>query len=35
MAVCRNNQGVDVLCYSNRAQDYKITTEFDKDLNDS
>ncbi|WP_195964895.1 NADH-dependent [FeFe] hydrogenase, group A6 [Clostridium cuniculi] len=35
VVVCRNNQGVDVLCYSNRAQDYKITTEFDKDLNDS
>ena len=35
VAVCRNKQGVDVLCYSNRAQDYKITTEFNKDLNDS
>lgn len=34
IAVCRNKQGIDVLCYANRAEDYKITTAFDKDLND-
>ena len=34
IAVCRNKQGIDVLCYANRAEDYKITTVFDKDLND-
>lgn len=34
IAVCRNVQGIDVLSYANRAEDYKITTVFDKELND-
>lgn len=34
VTVCKEKQGIGVLCYANRAEYYKVTTEYDKKIND-